>query len=195
MLLVIALTIILVVLPLLFAIFTRFKKNPYKVLFLSLSTLIMATSTSDILSSVPINISASRYSLGVQKRNAVTSTFFYTIFAKGGSAAVSTFLILTLITAMGGVIDTSSIIFIAIASSAASFVSFTSFGMESVITTYIALKMLNIELYGAESALLSILMITNGLSSLIDAAIMALGTKYISIKTKTDLDIPYKDYI
>lgn len=195
MLLVIALTIILVVLPLLFAIFTRFKKNPYKVLLLSLSTLIMATSTSDILSSVPINISTSRYSLGVQKRNAVTSTFFYTIFAKGGSAAVSTFLILTLITAMGGVIDTSSIVFIAIASSAASFVSFTSFGMESVITTYIALKMLNIELYGAESALLSILMITNGLSSLIDAAIMALGTKYISVKTKTDLDIPYKDYI
>ena len=67
--------------------------------------------------------------------------------------------------------------------------------MESVIITYIALKMLNIDLYGAESAIISILMVTNGLSSMIDAAIMAMGSKVVSVHTKTDIEIPYKDYL
>ena len=67
--------------------------------------------------------------------------------------------------------------------------------MESVITTYIALKILNVDLYGAESALLSILMITNGLSSLLDSAVIAMGTKAVSVATKTDMEVPYKDYI
>ncbi|HIS14677.1 MAG TPA: hypothetical protein IAA76_08895, partial [Candidatus Ornithospirochaeta stercorigallinarum] len=48
---------------------------------------------------------------------------------------------------------------------------------------------------GAESALLSILMITNGLSSLLDSAVIAMGIKAVSVATKTDMDVPYKDYI
>ena len=195
MLLAITASIIFVVLPLLFAFFTKFKKNPYKVLFLNISSLILALSSGNILSSIPTNMTCSRQSLGVQKRNAVSSSILFSLFAKGGSAAISTFLILTLITAMGGVVDPVTTVFIALSSSVASFISFTSFGMESIITTYIALKMLNIDLYGAESALLSVLMITNGLSSLIDAAIMAMGTKVVSVMTKTDIEIPYKDYI
>lgn len=195
MLLIITGIIVFALLPILFALFTKFKKNPYKVLFLSISSLVMSLSTGNVLSSVATNMTTSRYSLGVQKRNAVTSTIFFSLFSKGGSAAISTFLILTLITAMGGILDSTTIILVALAASAASFVAFTSFGMESVITTYIALKILNVDLYGAESALLSILMITNGLSSLLDSAVIAMGTKAVSVATKTDMDVPYKDYI
>lgn len=195
MLLIITGIIVFALLPILFALFTKFKKNPYKVLFLSISSLVMSLSSGNVLSSVATNMTTSRYSLGVQKRNAVTSTIFFSLFAKGGSAAISTFLILTLITAMGGILDSTTIILVALAASAASFVSFTSFGMESVITTYIALKILNVDLYGAESALLSILMITNGLSSLLDSAVIAMGTKAVSVATKTDMEVPYKDYI
>ncbi len=195
MLLIITAIILFVLLPLLFAIFTKFKKNPYKVLALSISSLFMSLSSGNTLNAVATNIATSRLSLGVQKRNAVTSTFFYTLFAKGGSAAIGTFLTLTLITAMGGILDQSTIIFVALATTASSFISFSSFGMESIITTYVALKLLNVDLYGAESALLSISMITNGLSSLIDSAIMAMGTKVVSVKTKTDIEVPYKDYI
>ena len=195
MLLIITGIIVFALLPILFALFTKFKKNPYKVLFLSISSLVMSLSSGNVLSSVATNMTTSRYSLGVQKRNAVTSTIFFSLFSKGGSAAISTFLILTLITAMGGILDSTTIILVALAASAASFVAFTSFGMESVITTYIALKILNVDLYGAESALLSILMITNGLSSLLDSAVIAMGTKAVSVATKTDMDVPYKDYI
>lgn len=195
MLLIITGIIVFALLPILFALFTKFKKNPYKVLFLSISSLVMSLSTGNVLSSVATNMTTSRYSLGVQKRNAVTSTIFFSLFSKGGSAAISTFLILTLITAMGGILDSTTIILVALAASAASFVAFTSFGMESVITTYIALKILNVDLYGAESALLSILMITNGLSSLLDSVVIAMGTKAVSVATKTDMDVPYKDYI
>ena len=195
MLLIITGIIVFALLPILFALFTKFKKNPYKVLFLSISSLVMSLSSGNVLSSVATNMTTSRYSLGVQKRNAVTSTIFFSLFSKGGSAAISTFLILTLITAMGGILDSTTIILVALAASAASFVAFTSFGMESVITTYIALKILNIDLYGAESALLSILMITNGLSSLLDSAVIAMGTKAVSVATKTDMEVPYKDYI
>ena len=195
MLLIITGIIVFALLPILFALFTKFKKNPYKVLFLSISSLVMSLSSGNVLSSVATNITTSRYSLGVQKRNAVTSTIFFSLFSKGGSAAISTFLILTLITAMGGILDSTTIILVALAASAASFVAFTSFGMESVITTYIALKILNVDLYGAESALLSILMITNGLSSLLDSAVIAMGTKAVSVATKTDMEVPYKDYI
>ena len=195
MLLIITSVIIFALLPLLFAIFTKFKKNPYKVLFLSISSIIMALGAGNTISSIATNISTARASLGVQKRNAVTSTFFLTVFAKGGSASISTFIVLTLITAMGGILDQNTIIFITLASIASSFVSFISFGMESVIITYIALKMLNIDLYGAESAIISILMVTNGLSSMIDAAIMAMGSKVVSVHTKTDIEIPYKDYL
>lgn len=195
MLLIITGIIVFALLPILFALFTKFKKNPYKVLFLSISSLVMSLSSGNVLSSVATNMTTSRYSLGVQKRNAVTSTIFFSLFSKGGSAAISTFLILTLITAMGGILDSTTIILVALAASAASFVAFTSFGMESVITTYIALKILNVDLYGAESALLSILMITNGLSSLLDSAVIAMGTKAVSVATKTDMEVPYKDYI
>ena len=195
MLLIITGIIAFALLPILFALFTKFKKNPYKVLFLSISSLVMSLSSGNVLSSVATNMTTSRYSLGVQKRNAVTSTIFFSLFSKGGSAAISTFLILTLITAMGGILDSTTIILVALAASAASFVAFTSFGMESVITTYIALKILNVDLYGAESALLSILMITNGLSSLLDSAVIAMGTKAVSVATKTDMEVPYKDYI
>lgn len=195
MLLIITGIIVFALLPILFALFTKFKKNPYKVLFLSISSLVMSLSSGNVLSSVATNTTTSRYSLGVQKRNAVTSTIFFSLFSKGGSAAISTFLILTLITAMGGILDSTTIILVALAASAASFVAFTSFGMESVITTYIALKILNVDLYGAESALLSILMITNGLSSLLDSAVIAMGTKAVSVATKTDMEVPYKDYI
>lgn len=195
MLLIITGIIVFALLPILFALFTKFKKNPYKVLFLSISSLVMSLSSGNVLSSVATNMTTSRYSLGVQKRNAVTSTIFFSLFSKGGSAAISTFLILTLITAMGGILDSTTIILVALAASAASFVAFTSFGMESVITTYIALKILNVDLYSAESALLSILMITNGLSSLLDSAVIAMGTKAVSVATKTDMEVPYKDYI
>ncbi|HIS14633.1 MAG TPA: cation:dicarboxylase symporter family transporter, partial [Candidatus Ornithospirochaeta stercorigallinarum] len=95
MLLIITGIIVFALLPILFALFTKFKKNPYKVLFLSISSLVMSLSTGNVLSSVATNMTTSRYSLGVQKRNAVTSTIFFSLFSKGGSAAISTFLILT----------------------------------------------------------------------------------------------------
>lgn len=187
--------ILLVLLPFLFSAFTKFKKNPYKVLFLSISSLFLSLSTSNTVSAIATNITTSRLSLGEQKRTAVSSTFFLTLFAKGGSAAISTFLSLTLITAMGGILDISTIIIIALASSLCSYLSFTSFGLESVIITYLTLSLLNIDLYGAESALLSILMVTNGLGAMLDSAICALGCKIVSVKTKTDIEIPYKDYV
>ncbi len=195
LLLAVTLITLLLVLPLIFAVLVRFRKNPYKVIALSIASLVMALGASDTVSSIPLNISISRSSLGVQKRNSVTSTVFCSLFAKGGTACISTFLSLTLIRAMGGFLDTGTLVLIALSCTLASFISFTSLRFETAITTYAALKLLNISLYGAESALISLLMVTNGLSSLINAAIMALGAKYVSIRTETDSSLSYKDYL
>ncbi len=194
-LLIIASAAIFVALPLLFSICTRFRRNPYKALYLSLSSLLMGLSSGNIISVIPANITSGRLSLGEQKRHAVASSYFFALFAKGGSAAISTYLSLTLITAMGGVLDLSTMVIITLTVIAVSFISSASFGMESIFITYLALKLLKIDLYGAESALLSILMVTNGIGTMLDAAIMALGSKVTAVRSKTEIEIPYKDYV
>ena len=53
---------VLVALPLLFGIFTKFKKNPYRVLYRSLASVLTAFASGNIIPTVPMNESIARTS-------------------------------------------------------------------------------------------------------------------------------------
>ena len=68
-----ALVSLVIILPLLFALFTRFKKNPYRILYRSAASIITAFATGNMIASIPMNESIARQNNGVQKRVASVS--------------------------------------------------------------------------------------------------------------------------
>ncbi len=79
--------VLVLVLPLLFAIATRFKVNPYQVLYRMLAPSLAALFTGSIFFSTPISIPLSRHNLGCQKRVSATAFPLYTLIGRGGGSA------------------------------------------------------------------------------------------------------------
>ena len=164
---------VLILLPLLFAAFTGFKKNPYKALYRSLPAAIAGLSAMNGVSIIPIEEGISRYSLGVQKRISSVSIPLLSVIGKGGSAFVS-----------------------AIAAAAAALVSLISsaaIGTEAIFIIVLSLRILGINLYGAENAVLALLPLIGGIGAMIDALIATLGSNIAAVFVDTDIDVPYKD--
>jgi Na+/H+-dicarboxylate symporter len=168
----ITLIAILGILPLIFAITTGFKENPYKIIYRSLAAAIAGLFSGNIFFATPINFSLSRMNLGVQKRVSSTSISLTTIFARGGSAMVASFTIASLLYATTGVAPSISLsIFIALCTAFVSFFSSMFLGFEVFFITYFTLKILAIDLHTAEMSLVGILPLLCGLGTMIDVLI------------------------
>lgn len=167
-----ALVTIFAILPLIFAITTSFKENPYKILYRSLGSAAAGLFSGNIFFATPISFSLSRMNLGVQKRVSSTSISLTTIFARGGSAMVSSFTIASLIYATTGTLPSFSLsIFIALCSTFVSFFSSLFLGFEVFFITYFTLKLLSIDLHTAEMSLIGILPLLCGIGTMIDVLI------------------------
>lgn len=188
--------ILLFVLPLLYALLTGFRKNPYSVLLGSVSSLSIALTSGNILAASLVGESVSRQNGGAQKRAVSVSTPIFSLIARGGTGFITTLTILTLMQAMTG-----SAVSGAIALVIASVVMITSFsssvfiGYEIMAITYLTLKMLNMNFYGAEVAIVAILPVLSGLGTMLDNAISNLGTVISSYFIGTDINVPYSETI
>ena len=189
------LVMLLIVIPLLFLIVTGGKANPWKCLSSSLSVLFHSLFTGNIIASGQVMISIERHNLGVQKRIATTATPIFSIFMHGGSAAIATITTLSLIYAFTNTMDISVVMAVALISIPISFASSPFVSFETVMIGYAATKLLNIELYGAESAIFAILPLVNGIGTMIDASLQTLGAKAVAVKLRTSLEVPRKDKI
>ena len=187
--------VVLVVLPFLYAIFTKFKKNPYAIIGRGLSGLITAFVSGNIFASSLLGESLSRSNLGVQKRISSTVTPLSIVISRGGTAFVSVVTVITLLKTLGADISPRALAIITLTIATFSFASSMFPGIEVAAISVIALKALNIDVYGAESAIVSLIPFINGCALLIDMLLSLMGNALCGAVTKTDAKIPLKDTI
>lgn len=189
------LLVIMVVLPLLYAIFTGFRKNPYGVIGRGLAGLLTAFLSSNIYASSLVGESLSRSNMGIQKRISSTATPLSILIARGGTAFVSTLTTVTLLKTLGAEISTFALVILALTISGLSLVSSFFPGVEIAVVSVFAIRFLNINVYGAEAAIVALLPILNGFAVMIDVLISFMASAIVGARTKTDAKIPLKDTI
>ncbi len=196
LMLAIPLILALGVLPLLFAIFTRGRKNPYKSIYRNLASELAAFTSGNYIFTMPFLMAGERHNDGVQKRIAVSSTSLYCIIGRGGSAAVATFALLCVITNVTGTpVSANVAAIIALCATLASFASCISRGFEIMFIVVAAMKLCNINLYSAEITILGLFPLLSGLGCLLDCIIAVLGATIASKKLGVDLTPPYEDIL
>ena len=189
------LLVIMVVLPLLYAIFTGFRKNPYGVVGRGLAGLLTAFLSSNIYASSLMGESLSRSNMGIQKRISSTATPLSILIARGGTAFVSTLTTVTLLKTLGAEISTFALVILALTISGLSLVSSFFPGVEIAVVSVFAIRFLNINVYGSEAAIVALLPILNGFAVMIDVLISFMASAIVGARTKTDAKIPLKDTI
>ena len=189
------LLVIMVVLPLLYAIFTGLRKNPYGVVGRGLAGLLTAFLSSNIYASSLMGESLSRSNMGIQKRISSTATPLSILIARGGTAFVSTLTTVTLLKTLGAEISTFALVILALTISGLSLVSSFFPGVEIAVVSVFAIRFLNINVYGAEAAIVALLPILNGFAIMIDVLISFMASAIVGARTKTDAKIPLKDTI
>ena len=189
------LLVIMVVLPLIYAIFTGFRKNPYGVVGRGLAGLLTAFLSSNIYASSLMGESLSRSNMGIQKSISSTATPLSILIARGGTAFVSTLTTVTLLKTLGAEISTFALVILALTISSLSLVSFFFPGVEIAVVSVFAIRFLNINVYGAEAAIVALLPILNGFAVMIDVLISFMASAIVGARTKTDAKIPLKDTI
>lgn len=187
---------LLAILPLIYGLFTSFKSNPYRVLYRTLGAQISALFSGSIMFSSPMLYSLTRNNLGVQKRIASTTIPVTSMFAKGGSAMISVFTILSLIFATTGTIpEMKIIIFIILCSFFVSLISSVFLGFGVFFITYFTMKILGINLANSEMSIVGILPLLSGLAALLDSYISTLCTAATSFWVETQIEVPYDDIL
>jgi Na+/H+-dicarboxylate symporter len=186
--------LLLIIVPLFFAIFSSFKVNPYKILFRMFGPAIAGLVSGNIFFSSPMTTTLSRHNVGSQKRVSATSVPLYTIVGRGGSAMIATLSALGLLFAATGQLpSTKVILFVALTSGMFSYVSSLYLGLEVFFITVITLKFLKVDLYGAEMTMLAMMPLLNGLGVFVDSYIAAFGVAYTSHRMGVRVDNPFQD--
>lgn len=188
--------VILLIIPFVYSCFTRFKRNPYRDLYRLLSPALAGLFSGNIFFAGPSLIACTRHNLGAQKRVAGTAIPLYTIIGRGGSALVATVSVCALLyAAMGGVPSWSVVLAVAAMCAVVSYGSSLHLGYEVVFISVVAIRLLNINLYGAEMTLLGLLPLLNGAGVLIDTLIGGLGASATCDIMGTAAPAPYKDIL
>ena len=190
-----ALAVILVVLPLLYAIFTGFKRNPYGIIGRSIASLATGFVSSNIYASALVNESVSRSNLGVQKRFSSTVVPLSIIITRGGTAFVSILSTVTLLKTLGAELNLVSLAAVAAMIAVFSFTSSLSAGFEIFAVSMAALKVLKVETYGAEACLVALLPFLNGVAVMLDSLLANMAASIASVRSRTDAKIPLKETI
>lgn len=187
--------IILVVLPLLYAFFTGFRKNPYAIIGKCFSSLLFALISGNIYLTALQSEAITRTNLGVQKRIVSTSFPFGILITRGGTCFISTVSVLSILNALGADVTINAAVIIALTSVILSLLSHLSAGSETAFMSILIFKTLNINVYGAEAALISIIPILNGIATMIDITLINMAANIIAKKTRTDIIVPLRDAI
>jgi Na+/H+-dicarboxylate symporter len=187
---------ILGILPLLFAIFTRFKTNPYQIIYRNVASLAVGLFTGDIILSVVLNEPMSRHNLGCQKRIGATTIPTFALIGRGGSAMLSTLCCLSLIYAVDAASATPLVmVLVALACALTSFCSSLHLGYEVFLVTVLSFRLLGINLYGVEVSLISLLPLLNGMGVMVDNLIASMGCVYVTQNLGVRVPTPYREIL
>ena len=188
--------VLLVFLPLLYAILTGFRRNPYRQIKRLLSAGTAGFFSVNYLFGESTLYTNCRINLGIQKSVVATALPIHSIITRGGSALVSSMCACSLIYAVNGVLPTPlQVITIALACTLASFICFVHSGYEVVFATSFALGLLKVNISGAEFAILGILPLLNGIAILFDVLLAGLGASFTACHLKADCHIREKDNV
>ncbi|MCQ2412503.1 MAG: cation:dicarboxylase symporter family transporter [Sphaerochaetaceae bacterium] len=187
---------LLVVIPLVYAIATGFRRNPYRQICRLLSAATAAFFSVNFMFSQPALYTDCRINLGIQKKVVSTALPIHSIITKGGSALISTICTCSIVFAVNGSMPTSvQVMTIALACTLASFICSLHAGFEVVFASSFALTLLNIDISGAEFAIIGILPLLNGLALMFDTLLAGLGTSFTAYQLKADCYIREKDTV
>ena len=188
--------VLLVALPLIYALVTGFKRNPYRQLSRLISAAVATFFSDNYLFGQCTLYTDCRTNLGIQKNVVSTALPLHSVLTKGGNALVSTMCTCSLLYAISGSLPSVlQMITIAFACTLVSFISCLHAGYEVVFTTSFALGLLNINIAGAEFSLIGLIPLINGMALLIDVMLAGLGTSFTACHLKADCHIVQKDTV
>lgn len=194
LLVIIPLSMSLIVLPVLYEIFTGAKGNPFKTLYRNIACQAAALTSGNYIFTMPFTMACTRYNDGVQKRIASSTSSLFYLFTRGGSASIATFSVIALIASVtGAAVDIPTCLLIALACALMSFVASLSSGFEIMFITIAAMKVMGIDLYSAEVTMLGLLPLLSGLGTLVDTQIALLGSAVVARRSGVDVCPSYKD--
>ena len=185
-----------VVIPLVYAVMTGFRRNPYRQIIRLFSAGVASFFSVNYLFSQTSLYTDCRINLGIQKNVVSTALPLHSILTKGGSALVSAMCTCSLFVALTGSLPTPvQTITLALACTIASFVSCLHAGYEVLFTTTFALGLLKVSLSGAQFAIIGILPLLNGMAMLLDIMLAGLGTSFTACHLKADCRLAAEDTV
>ena len=187
---------LLVVIPLIYAIATGFRRNPYRQLSRLISAAVASFFSVNYLFSQCTLYTDCRTNLGIQKSVVSTALPIHSVLTKGGCSLVSTMCTCSLIYAINGSLPTIlQTVTIAFACTLVSFISCLHAGYEVVFTASFAIGLLNLNMEGAEFSLLGLIPFVNGMALMIDVILAGLGTSFTACHLKSDCHIAERDNV
>ncbi len=187
---------LLVIIPLIYAIATGFKRNPYKQIRRLLSASTAAFFSVNYMFSMPALYTDCRINLGIQKRVVATALPLHSVITKGGSAMIGTLCSCSLVLAVSGRMPTTTeLITIALACTLVSYVSCLHAGYEVLFCSAMAMSLINSNLSIMAVSILGVLPMMNGIALLFDTLLAGLGTSFTAVYLNADCNIREKDIV
>lgn len=188
--------LLFVLIPLLYALCTGFRRNPYRQILRLLSSAVAAFVSGNYLFSQSTLYTDCRINLGIQKNVVSTALPLHSILTKGGTALVSSLCTCAFISATTGAIPSIiQMVTIAFACTLVSFVCCLHAGYEVLFGTAFALRLLNIDISGAEFAIIGLLPLLNGIALLFDVLLSGLGTSFTAYHMNADCHVRSGDTV
>jgi Na+/H+-dicarboxylate symporter len=179
---VLVLLAILVILPLMYGLFTGFKKgNPYRLIFGALASLLTSFLFMSTLESTITLIALGEHNNNVKKRVAGTAFPLYTIIGKGGSSMVAAFTLITVLQLTQGALDITTLVIIALFSSLVSLLSSFVPRFEVLfIMMFTFIGFTGTPLQEMIAPIVILLPLIQGFAALIDTGVAILGASFSS---------------
>ena len=186
----------LIVVPLVYAIATGFKRNPYRQIIRLLSASTAAFFSGNTLFALPVLYTDCRINLGIRKNVVSTSLPIHSIMTKGGSAMMGTLCSCSLVLAASGNMPSATqTITIALACTAVSFASSLHAGYEVLFCVSCALGLIGTNTSDDMASLIGMLPLLNGTALLFDTMLSGLGTSFTACNLNADCNIVEKDTV
>ncbi len=187
---------LLIIIPLIYAIATGFKRNPYKQIRRLLSASTAAFFSVNYMFSMPTLYTDCRINLGVHKRVVATALPLHSVITKGGSAMIGTLCSCSLVLAVSGRMPTTTeLITIALACTLVSYVSCLHAGYEVLFCSAMAMSLINSDYSSMAVSILGVLPMMNGIALLFDTLLAGLGTSFTAVYLNADCNIREKDIV
>lgn len=186
----------LIIIPLVYAIATGFKRNPYRQIIRLLSASTAAFFSVNSLFALPALYTDCRINLGIRKNVVSTSLPIHNILTKGGSAMMGTLCSCALVLAANGSMPSATqTITIALACTAVSFASSLHAGYEVLFCVSCALGLIGASTSDNMASSVGMLPLVNGIALLFDTMLSGLGTSFTACNLDADCNIVEKDTV